>query len=39
MGGGAGGAHSNINYKTLNETPNARIQQFFWKSTEHAQYH
>ena len=27
--GGGGGTHSKINYKTLNETPDARSQQFF----------
>ena len=26
---GRGWTHSNINYRTLNETPNARSQQFF----------
>ena len=38
-GGGGGGAHSKINYMKLNETPDARIRQFFKKSTEHAQSH
>ena len=28
-GGGGRGAHSKNNYKTLNEPPNARSQQFF----------
>ena len=28
-GGGGGGTHSKIKYKTLNETPDARGQQFF----------
>ena len=38
-GGGGGGTHSRINYKALKETPNARSQHFFRKSTEHAQSH
>ena len=39
LGHVGGEALSKINYKALNEAPNARSQHFFRKSTDHAQSH